>query len=211
MAIKTSAHQFFTCVVFVGVVCFAGVACSNQSSLMSLPNLPALRRTMESMRSEYGTDWVQADAYFERLAALESQIGEWDAFCRKRADGDTVAQEIAAELGRLQRDVLLKGPAFDSTRIVMVRRHEKRLGLPQNWQGNSSLPRNGYDNEIVELTLQPDNEETPYLLRTIYRPARDVFVGDLCLHWESNRLLFSSLNPEGRWHVYEIGVDGTGL
>jgi len=29
------------------------------------------------MRSEYGTDWVQADAYFERLAALEAPQREW--------------------------------------------------------------------------------------------------------------------------------------
>ncbi|HOC69419.1 MAG TPA: SUMF1/EgtB/PvdO family nonheme iron enzyme [Candidatus Hydrogenedentes bacterium] len=211
MALKTSAHQFFTRVVFIGVVCFAGVACSSQSNLMNLPDLPALRRTMESMRSEYGTDWVQADAYFERLAALESQIGEWDAFCRKGADGDAGAQEIAAELGRLQRDVLSKGPALNGAQVVMVRRHTRRLGLPQNWQGNSSLPRDGYDNEIVELTLQPDNDEKPFVLRTIYRPEKEVFVGDICLHWNGDRLLFSSLNPEGRWHVYEIGVDGTGL
>jgi len=91
--------------------------------------------------------------------------------------------------------------------ILLVRRGAGRLGLPANWQGNESLPKNGYDNEIAVLSpVRPGGK-----IRTLFRPAGGAFVGDLDLHFDADRLLFSMPGGNGRWQVHEMEVDGTGL
>ncbi len=197
-----------SCVILVAVQVWGMGLCVGQPVL---PNLPALRRAAEDMFDTYGTLWERGETYLESLKDLEAQIGDWEAFRQKTAEGEGAVRDVSNRLRLFQRQVMLDNPAIDFTRILAVRRHGNNLGLPQNWQGNSSLPRNGYDNEIVALTLNPPEAVEPVSIQTVYRPEKDVFVGDICLHWSGERLLFSSLNGEGRWHVYEIGIDGTGL
>ena len=48
-------------------------------------------------------------------------------------------------------------------------------------------------------------------LTTLYRPEGPHFAGDLDLHFDGDRLLFSSIGPRHRWHVFELRTDGTGL
>ena len=36
-------------------------------------------------------------------------------------------------------------------------------------------------------------------------------ISDIQLHWDADRLLFSSLNENRQWQIYEINTDGTGL
>jgi formylglycine-generating enzyme required for sulfatase activity len=133
---------------------------------------------------------------------------------------DAVTNEVAFAV--LQREALLANPLLDFDKLLLVRRgvaHPKttdakakkkargQLGLPANWQGNSSLPKRGFDDEIAVLSpVRPDGK-----LTTVYQPERDVFVGDLNLHWDGQRLLFSSLASNNTWQVFEIGTDGKGL
>ena len=42
-------------------------------------------------------------------------------------------------------------------------------------------------------------------------PAGGRFVGDVDLHFDADRLLFSMPDAGGHWQVFEIGVDGAGL
>ena len=79
-------------------------------------------------------------------------------------------------------------------------------GLPDNWVGNSSIPKNGYDNEIAVFSLRGDDS-----LKTIYQPDDAVFVGDVDLHYDAAKMLFSSIGTNGAWAVFEAGVDGKNL
>ncbi|MCX7007144.1 MAG: SUMF1/EgtB/PvdO family nonheme iron enzyme [Kiritimatiellaeota bacterium] len=133
---------------------------------------------------------------------------------------DSVTNEAA--FAALQREALLANPLLDFEKLLLVRRGEAhakttdakpkkkargQLGLPANWQGNSSLPRQGYDDEIAVLSpVRPDGK-----LTTLYQPERDVFVGDLNLNWDGQRLLFSSIASNNTWQVFEIGTDGKNL
>jgi formylglycine-generating enzyme required for sulfatase activity len=111
-------------------------------------------------------------------------------------------------LALLRREILLEtNPAVDFDEILAIRRKSWDRALPQNWQSNSSLPRGGYDDEIIAISVR-DPDATP---RVVFRPPNGAFVGDLVLHWDASRFLFSMSDPRGRWHVYEMGVDGTGL
>ena len=99
----------------------------------------------------------------------------------------------------LQRDVLLRNPILDFDRILLVKRkHDtngpgdyfnfKKLGLPQNWQGNSSIPKN-CDNEIASLRYKDASAR----IETVYKPKQNHFVGDVDLHFGGKKMLFSSI------------------
>ncbi len=74
-------------------------------------------------------------------------------------------------------------------------------GLPINFQGNGYLREIAIDNEIAVLSpIRPDGQ-----LTTLYRPEQPVYVGDLKLHFDADRLLFSSVGSHDRWQIFEIG------
>jgi len=177
----------------------------------NVPDLDALRRAILDLQADYGAGYPQGEAYLRRLEALSAEMGDLNAVKTLAEAGDTTALDKIRRLRAFQREVLLDNPALDFSQIVAVKRHESKLGLPQNWQGNSSLPREGFDNEVILISLQKDREPDAPVCKTLFRPGQDVFVGDLCLHWDAGRLLFSSLNDKKHWHVFEMNTDGTNV
>ena len=112
----------------------------------------------------------------------------------------------AGEFQRLREEALLANPLLNFDRLLLVKRSANKLGLPANYQSNSSLDPDGYTNEIAVLSpVRPDGELTP-----LYRPDGGRFVGDLRLHFEADRLLFSMPEANHRWRIFEINADGSG-
>ncbi len=111
-------------------------------------------------------------------------------------------------MATLQREALLANPLLDFDRLLLVRRSatSPALGLPQNWQSNSSLHKTGYDDSVAVLSpVSPSGQ-----LATLYRPGGK-FVGDLDLDFSGEKLLLSVPGDKGRWQVFEMRVDGSGL
>lgn len=124
-----------------------------------------------------------------------------------RARLDAIASEDDAALEQLAREALLANPMLDFERLVYIKRRETNLGLPMNWQSNSCLPHTGYDNAIMMLSPASLGDEPV----TLFRPSGDLFVGDIDLHFEAQRLLFSMPGDNGRWQVFELQTNGEGL
>ncbi|NQT50636.1 NPCBM/NEW2 domain-containing protein, partial [bacterium] len=167
-------------------------------------DLKALRRAIEDLSATFGDQYPNGAAYLQRLAALEKL--DLAAVAKGKS---CEAAKVAADLVKLQRDALLGNPLLDFDKLLLVKRSTRspKLGLPQNWQGNCSLPRNGYDNEIAVLSpVRPGGK-----LTTLHRPEGDRFVGDVDLQFDGQRILFSSMDKDKRWQVSEMKVDGTGL
>jgi len=81
------------------------------------------------------------------------------------------------------------------------------VGLPRSSFGNSSLPKNAYEDEIAILSpVSPEGK-----LTTLFKPPQHKFVGDVDLHFDADRLLFSMRDDSGCFQIYEIRTDGTGL
>lgn len=76
-----------------------------------------------------------------------------------------------------------------------------------NYNSLFSNPRKGYDAEIDLLTGLRGQIESG----RIYKPEADVPLSDIQLHWDADRLLFSSLDEKRKWQIYEIKTDGSGL
>ncbi|HNS20846.1 MAG TPA: SUMF1/EgtB/PvdO family nonheme iron enzyme [Sedimentisphaerales bacterium] len=159
----------------------------------------ALRAAVEDLIATYGRRYPNGSDYLRRLEELEAS-----------ATGLRSRQE---QLGQLRRGALLSNPLLEFEKVLVVKRRSlsgettgAELGLPSNDRCNSSLQREGYDNEIAVLSLaRPDAE-----LTTLYRPAGGGYVGEMDLHWDADRLLFTQ-SDAAKWKLWEIRVDGTGL
>ncbi|MFH1924567.1 MAG: SUMF1/EgtB/PvdO family nonheme iron enzyme [Planctomycetota bacterium] len=179
----------------------------------SEPGIPAdqwraARMAVADLVETFNDRYPKGPEYLERLEALErshdellSEESKLDE--EKRARLDVIAQRFHA----LKQEALLGNPLLDFGRLLLVERGAARLGLPANWQSNSSLGTTGYDNQIAVLApVRPDGE-----LTTLYRPEGGRFVGDVDLHFDSDRMLFSMPGANGRWQVFEMSADGSNL
>lgn len=161
----------------------------------------ALRLAIEDLGKTF-PETYDAAAFLARLDALAPEIGT----VRRGAAGSAKTWQA---LLTLQRDALLANPLLDFDELLLVRRDDSSpaLGLPHNWEGNCSLPAGGMLNEIALLSpVTPEGE-----FKTLYRPEKPVFVGDMDLHFDADRLLFSMPGRYGRHQIWEMHIDGTQL
>ncbi|MEW6307052.1 MAG: SUMF1/EgtB/PvdO family nonheme iron enzyme, partial [Verrucomicrobiota bacterium] len=194
-------------------------------------NFQALKLAIRDLESTW--DYGAASAFAARLEALESSLRKIDqqlangtraTLSPDAADVEGAELRFISEMKRLRdlhREALLAHPLLNFDQLLLVRRNAAQLGLPANWQGNASLPRRGFDNEIALLDLRAlkaramvsgdaaQEEELAVRMTTLYKPDEDYFVGDVDLHFEAGRLLFSSIGTQERWQVLEVGVDGS--
>ena len=138
----------------------------------------ALRLAIEDLSATYPQQYTRGPEFLRRLATVSNDV-----------------QFVA-----LQREALLAHPLLDGVSLLVVRRGERNLGLPWNWEGNSSLPQGGYDNEIMTLS----DLRGGGTLSTLYRPEGGRFVGDVDLDFDGSRLLCSISGVKGRWRLAEL-------
>jgi formylglycine-generating enzyme required for sulfatase activity/cytochrome c553 len=154
-------------------------------------SLGSLRLAIEDLIETFGQRYPQGREYLARLESLEQGSGSGDL----------------TELTALGREALLANPLLSFDKLLLVRREEKGdLGLTPNWGGKIDIAKTGYDNEIAVLSpVSPDGA-----LTTLYRPSNQELLGDIDLHWDADRLLFSmpSQKGAGPWNVYELALHG---
>ena len=191
----------------------------------------SLRLAIEDLIETFGSRYRGGRDYLRRLDALRP-----GAKGRTTADrsGPQAAPKTATQAGdtptrarfeQLKREALLANPLLDFDTLLVVKRKSMRyvrsakdekiwfskspgadLGFPSNHECNSSLPREGYDNEIAVLSLK----HAAAALATLYRPEADVYVGEMDVHWDADRLLFTQ-SSRTHWQVWEIRTDGSDL
>ncbi len=197
--------------------CGLAALCPAQTPVerLRLFNAEALRLAIEDMSREFGERYPDRSALLEALGRYETWAREIrDAASLSERGGlwgwhanDPSVQARVDEILAFQRKALLANPLLDFDRILLVKRSEANLGLPMNWESNSSISRDGIDNELCILALhEPDAS-----LTTLFRPEGGRFVGDVDLHFDGARMLFSMPDEDRRWQVFEMAADGTGL
>jgi len=97
----------------------------------------------------------------------------------------------------LMRDT---NPALAFDEVLFIRRKAGHY-LPQNWQSNSVLPRNGHQNTLCALRVRGEGAGK---VREIYTPPGGAPLADVDLHWDGRSLLFSSIGASNAWHVFEL-------
>ena len=136
--------------------------------------LKSLRLAIEDLTTTFGARYPQGKAFAGRLSELEGRMA---------ATGGN--QEFTDALAKLRSDALLANPLLDFERLLLVERDANKLGLPQNWEGNSSLPRDGFNNRIAVLSpVRPNGE-----VRPLFQPDGGRFVGDVDLDFDAQEVV----------------------
>lgn len=164
----------------------------------------SLKLAINDLIESFPQEYVNGQIYLDQLAELEK-------------DSATVAPDVLFDrLDALKRKALLENPLLKNVKsILAIRRTAGNLGLPSNWASNSSLRHTGYDNDIISipLSLQVPKQDD---VKTVYRPQSNEYVGELDLHFNSDRLMFSKpyLLKDGgndRWQLFEIPLTDDAL
>ena len=161
----------------------------------ALPGSRTLRLAIQDLSASFPDRYPRGGEWLRQLDALEA---------RARSAASTNVGALGAELAQLGREALLANPLLDFDRLLVVKRNASRLALPQNWESNSSIPRQGIENEIMVLRGLRGNS----VLEKLYQPEGKHFVGDLALHFDATRFMFSSISTNGRWGVFEMSTSG---
>jgi formylglycine-generating enzyme required for sulfatase activity len=149
-----------------------------------------------------------ADSFPEEYPDSEMYLDQLDSLLQRRsriidAEEGLEAEDInRSDFIALRNKALRANPLLNFNELMLIRRDPRLLGLSANWESNSSLPTHGYQNEIAVLPIQ--EEQAP--LRTLFKPSEDVFVGDVDLHFDGGKILFSMPAPSGQWQVFEYDL-----
>ena len=184
------------------------------STRIGKAELTALRMAIEDLRRSSPHKYQRGAEFLTRLTRIEEQAGE--------GPDEELSEQQRSDFIALKREALAANPLLDFERLLMIRRRIGReanqfskdwkfnyrtVGIPDTGSGNTILPRKGFDNEIAVLSSVRDIGTAT----TLHRPNSDVFVGDIDLHWDAEKMLFSSLDANGRWQIFELGTDGRNL
>ncbi len=175
-------------------------------SVASADEVESLGLAVVDLIETFGDEYPDGIQYLKRLESLDKPV----------RDG---MPDALAEFERLRSEALLANPLLNFRELLVVKRAIKpegqpqgksnyyaALGLPRNHQSNSSLGRLGYKNEIAALS--PIGPKGGF--RPVFRPEFDGYVGEIDLHFDGGRLLFT-LADKTNWKIFEVGVDGSGL
>lgn len=180
-----------------------------QSELQWL-NVDAVKLAFADMAKQKGYDAPKFEPMLKELIQLEKQgfAGIYS--------GDKQAMANAEKALANKRAILLANPLLDSDKVVASRfklgtkarqAMAPALGTQaNNWSNQESARREGFDAEIVELT----NLRGDINMRTVYKPENGSSVADLKLHWNGDRVMFTQTQPDKRWNIFEVNLDGSG-
>ena len=149
---------------------------------LSLFNPEAMARAIKDLAKRYPDRFDQT----KLLAELKSHTAKI-----KTATSVPAAQAILD----FKRRVLLSNPVIDFDRILTVRRNGP--GTTSNWLINTSIRKTGWDGTIGITSL--DGKFEPLT-------TSKSFMGDLNLHFDAGKALFSSIAKNGTWQVFELNI-----
>ncbi|MFZ4780623.1 MAG: hypothetical protein ACOYM3_35160, partial [Terrimicrobiaceae bacterium] len=121
--------------------------------------------------------------------------------------------EAAALLAGVRR-AMLANPTLDFDRILLIERRfgaearvviSDRLGMPSgNAFTQDTIPHTGWDNSI-SILCDLRNEGK---LTSLYKPANNVLISDVDLHFNGDKMLFTSVGANDRWALFEVTAGG---
>ena len=189
------------------------VVTSRSAAPVAKPGVPeaqwkSLELAIADLIQTFGNRYAKGSEYLQRLKLLRKSHDDIVRGTEQEARSpDAGALERLAKITddfiKLRYDALLDNPLVKFDRLLVIERGAGNLGLPANWESNSSLSTSGFDNRLCALSpVRPEGKLSP-----LYQPTGGRFVGDLKLHFDGDRLLFSMSGANGRWQVHELKLD----
>ncbi|MBM3890014.1 MAG: hypothetical protein FJ388_12935, partial [Verrucomicrobia bacterium] len=107
------------------------------------------------------------------------------------------------------RAALLANPLLDFDKLLVVRRAPASATgfVSANYLTHAAMSRTGYDNEIAVLS----NLRGQPKVERLFKPTGDRILRDVRLDFGGERMLFSSVDDNNRWAIFQVRSDGGGL
>jgi len=190
-------------------------------------DVQSLRLAVEDLIETYGSRYPGGAKHLRRVTELQKALAGARAAAGKPGNPERFF-ELVLQFEPLRAEALLSNPLLDFDRMLVVKRRDARAynpmprfpippltagpvhllnGLPLNYQGNGVLRQVPIDNEIAVLSPLRGKGR----LTTLFRPEKPAYVGDTKLHFDADRVLFSSIGSYDRFQIFEVGVDGRKL
>jgi formylglycine-generating enzyme required for sulfatase activity len=162
----------------------------------------ALELSIRNLMSKFPDSYPNGEQFLTEFKSLKSKQGDTNKINEQRA--------------QLRRKALVdENPLLKGKQLLAMRRRDDGVAwkaslgsdYPSNWQGLSSL-RGRYNkkSQIVSIPVDPLSKEKEEILY-----SHNNWVGRLDLHFDAEKVLFSSLQAKGEkagnWHVYELDLN----
>ncbi|NQV34375.1 MAG: hypothetical protein HQ515_16900, partial [Phycisphaeraceae bacterium] len=177
-------------------------------------DLEAVRLAVDDMAQTF-PDRYDETRHRQTLARFEM---DRTALLNSLTEGQPEQDEAVKKLLNHVRDILLANPLLDSDTLLIVRRNfsgnaARRVTgadagfVPANYQNHTAMARAPWDNDIVRLS----NLRGQPRIDRLYKPSDGQILRDVRLDFPADRLLFSSIDTNGRWAIYQTNMHGTDL
>jgi formylglycine-generating enzyme required for sulfatase activity len=170
---------------------------------LSLFNPDAMTRAIKHLAARW-PDRFDESKLLAELKLHTAQLKTVAAALKKQGDA---ALPAAGAIIDFKRRVLLSNPVIDFDRILTVQRNRPgkgkskgnvgQTGMAANWLVNTSVPKNGWEGAIGIMSL--DGKFAPLTESTF-------FMGDVNLHFDAEKALFSSIAKNNTWQVFELNI-----
>ncbi|MFI3279784.1 MAG: SUMF1/EgtB/PvdO family nonheme iron enzyme [Rikenellaceae bacterium] len=173
-------------------------------------NLEALALYLEDMKSVSSFDYAANKANYDTLAASFAEVKS------AIAKGDVSYIEKAEQTLELRDKLIFANPLLD-TDILMARYKigssartimSPSLGTQiSNYSNQESAIRADYDAYLSVLSGVTSGDKQ---LRTVYKPTKDTPISDLRMHWNAEKAMFTGIQEDGRWNIFEADLKNGG-
>ena len=178
-------------------------AAAAQSKLVEISSPEALVRSIKHILKTKPRDYKNGREFLKQAQSLQAQVPEAIKLMEAKAD-DPKAVKVFSDLADLKYKALVaENPYvdFDEALVVLT----DKVMTKANWLGTHVIKPKGYNNKIARLNLRSGK------ITDVYQPEDGSFVGELDLHWDGKKLLFSSTDDANMFQVMEVGLDGKNL
>ncbi len=166
-------------------------------------HVDAVARAIDNLAVSY-PDKYDAEAHRAALAAFKARQAELKTILDT---GDQAKLGEAEQLMKGMRMALLANPLLDDAQVLMVRRPRGNGFISLNSHCHVSIARGGFDDSIIVMSDLRGKPRFDHL----FKPSTDVVVRDVEPDFSGDKLLFSSMDSNRKWAVFEIKADGTQL
>lgn len=128
-------------------------------------NRVSLKLAIEDLIATFGDKYPKGSEFMARL--------------------EKIADDKSADFRELKKEALLANPLLDFDHLLMVRTHSGSR-YTANWQTQTSAS-GPFDNELVVMASLYEGE-----VKVVYKPPSDKYIGDVTLHFDADKALFSS-------------------
>ncbi|MFR9559566.1 MAG: NPCBM/NEW2 domain-containing protein, partial [Rikenellaceae bacterium] len=169
-------------------------------------NPTALALYLEDMKSNSAFDYAANKATYDELTKSLAEV-------KSAIEKGDVSYICKAETAIALRDKLIRANPFLDSDILMARFNigsdARKIMSPNlgtqisNYSNQESAIRADYDASLAILSGVKSGEQQ---LHTVYKPTSDTPISDLRIHWDGGKAMFTGIQEDGRWNVFEADL-----